>query len=73
MFVPSGVAGSVQLPIELEEGTGCSMLVEVDDVVRQLKIARFGPKGKIRVFFKDALGTTFKSRLWPVDLRSLGK
>lgn len=71
MFVPTGIQGSVVLPTELKDGAGCSMLIEVHDLVERLKQVGFGPRGKVRVFFKDALGTTFTSKPWAVDLRKL--
>ena len=68
IFLPDGRTliiprpfGSVQLPHELREGQGCSIFFPVRDVVRALQEHGYSGPITIRAFFRDALGSEYKS------------
>ena len=54
--------GSAQLPHELREGTNCTLMFPLRDVVQALTQQGFDGSVSLRAVFRDALGKEYRSK-----------
>jgi len=60
--------GDVQFPQELESGKSCRMFMESRELAGTITRASFTGKVKIVGFYRDAIGTTYKSKAFEFDV-----
>ncbi len=65
-----GTQSEKGMPVELQEGKGNTAWVAMSEVESVLRQGGYKGKVKVRGFYRNALGTTYKSKPWPIDLEN---